>query len=126
MTETKWVQHKSGAGPKYRLANTFRGSWTVWRVPDDLSNMTYELPLDEYQACDPPEKWENVSGECRSTRLLSGVFCFSHGHNEALGADCNDDYQVRKVPVVFPDPHGRANVLESGGYAFIVERRVPA
>lgn len=113
MNKTRWVQHISGQGEKWEVDRFVHG--VSWRVCRDGS--TFYLPWKEYVDCDPPEQWEDVSGECyvTFTTLLTNKVA-SIGHNKRHLSD-EDGYRLRKVRCA------KSMGVDNPDWAFIVERK---
>lgn len=138
MKSTQWVQHISGQGEKWKVDSEWSADkGTFWLVDVGLGQSA-SLPKSEYVLCTPPERWEDVTGECSIfgdvRRECLGI---SHGrppfytdpilewsklnliHREpgwALG------YRLRKVRYADCSQHGTENYRYRN--AFIVEKRV--
>lgn len=64
----KYVQHISGQGEKWEVEYLEHDYPHLWRVKDHQDKNPYSnscawLPKSEYRLCDPPEEWEDVTGE---------------------------------------------------------------
>lgn len=113
---SKWVQHKSGQGEKWELTEEQSSTYgTVeWRVKAKEHEYFHEVPKSEYVLVDPPEQWEDITGQC--------VWTDSNYHECYIKVTPSGDrieaqieppcpYRVRKID----GPHN--------GPAFIVERK---
>jgi hypothetical protein len=66
---SKWVQHKSGQGDKWKRIDTERNQdsksdgWIV-ESKEGLGHLI--LPRSEYHECPAPERWIDVTGHCNS------------------------------------------------------------
>lgn len=109
----QYVQHKSGQGEKWE---TF-GEWTAelgefWKTHVGCGQSA-SLPKSEYVECDPPEVWEDVTGECHVASWGRGRPQLVHNDKPIPG----HGYRVRKVRTTV-EPNGSTNT-----WAFIVERK---
>jgi len=111
------VQHISGVGEKWEMVDddyntsTRNKDWSV--MAHEIGDRHY-LPRSEYRLCDPPERWVNVTGDCR---LMDGNrFQCCIVHND-IPIATGIGYRLRKVEVNFIDG---GNPL---GWAFIVEKK---
>lgn len=67
MSESRYVQHVSGQGEKWKLWDQQHAGpgfcyWKVHSLQDYDSHTT--LPKSEYRLCEPPERWVDVTGWC--------------------------------------------------------------
>ena len=72
---TQYVQHISGKGEKWKLvgeSNSF-----IWKAYGQ-GGVVY-LPTSEYQICDSPEEWEDVT---KKYKILNGAESVVLGSNE--------------------------------------------
>jgi len=115
MSDTRWVQHKSGMGEKWKVdRDEFSFTWLCWGTADDKGPYTCHLPKSEYVPCPPPERWVDVTEECEWNERK---YMFIHN-----GRECGTAYHIRKVKVK------RGYVPEegcvcNGEWAFIVEKK---
>jgi len=109
---SKWVQHKSGVGEKWKLRDCAYNDQDhkTWVLEPNFSIASnfMELPRSEYIEVSPPVVWEDVTDWFNPPDLTFT----SH-----IGSGC----EIRKVPVNFVGP-GKQNGCEKGT-AFIIEKR---
>lgn len=107
----KYVQHISGQGNKWEVLGDQINGWKV-RVPEGLAmGAGTWFPKSEYRPCDPPEEWEDVTGECREGETLfhiSPVSLITHKSGHLMK---NEGFRVRKIDYLHNGP------------CFIVERK---
>ena len=84
----QWVQHKSGAGEKWKVINTRESAWLVQSPKNEQVN--WDLPKSEYIPCEPPEQWEEVAVTIRE----------EPGHSYCLEAISADGKTVASVRVL--------------------------
>ena len=60
MGSKQWVQHVSGMGEKWEVKDDEDKSW--WVTTLGQRHIAYRLPKSEYRLCEPPERWEDVTG----------------------------------------------------------------
>ena len=60
----RWVQHKSGQGEKWEVIDSGYASISA-KFPATGPTSQLILPKSEYVACDPPERWEDVTDRIR-------------------------------------------------------------
>ncbi len=113
----QYVQHMSGQGPKYLILEG-RPTWmrdacivscSEWAVQGPISQ--HLLPKSDYHVCDPPEVWEDVTGECSISSWCGGHPQLIHDNRPVPG----NGYRVRKVQA--------KEALLPNSWAFIVERK---
>lgn len=117
MNNKKWVQHISGQGEKWGIVDLWPNHPHLWRVIDHQNKQHGDgcawFPKSEYILCDPPEEWEDVTGECEwmnsGSELTATIYHLGH----CLTA--NRGYRFRKVKLAELDGFTRE--------AFIVERK---
>jgi hypothetical protein len=121
MKEKKWIQHISGQGQKWELVSDWH-----WH------NGFHFLPKSEYVDCEPPEEWEDVTGEFYATENWpSERWSKSNGiarnDNNMFWVPCEEHNRagdrLRKVQLLRCD----GDHLALGSYktvsAFIIERK---
>jgi hypothetical protein len=110
MNDTKWVQHISGQGKKWKNVSSFYGS-SQWMVEAEMNGNHHFLPKSEYVPCDPPEKVVDVTAQCEA-------YGASIAHNtQIIGYNC---YNLRKVKLYKAESSSVKNCEQ---WAFIVERK---
>lgn len=126
---SRWVQHISGQGQKWEVYEPHNSSklWAV-NLGDARDNCAY-LPVFEYVLCDPPEQWEDVTGECHAIEVYpeiplhfqGGIASSNHDVLFEKSKTHGMSYQLRKVEVNRVGP-GIPNGCKKQ-WSFIVERR---
>jgi hypothetical protein len=110
MKNKKWVQHISGQGEKWELANpgVLETGWTVWAKD---RNFVFSLPKSEYVECEGPERWH----EC-TRQIISITDLLSEGDAMVL------EHRTNGTRIVL-----KANETRWAwkGDALVVERKVP-
>ena len=113
MIKTKWVQHISGQGEKYPVyVGADEYTWTIQKEDHWL-----HIPKSEYRLCDPPERWVDVTEECKVSPLAGSEL--SHGDMKIY---LPMGYRLRKVEAYFTE-QDRTRGITTAQHAFIVERR---
>lgn len=110
----RWVQYKNDPnGEKWEVVDELPVQWVVSQgagIPRAV------LPKLDYLICDPPEEWEDVTGECDWCGGLA--FFGDEIVTEQRG------YRFRKVQVNFPaEGQAPTGTPAHCGWAFIIERR---
>lgn len=62
MSDSRWVQHISGQGEKWKVDRENDYQWGI--VPRESGIGFHYLPKSEFILCDPPEVWKDVTKEC--------------------------------------------------------------
>ena len=120
----KWVQHISGQGEKWEVTEEWTDGFHAQRKSGQV---VYAIPRSEYIPCDPPEQWEDVTGECTWSDNSYHEFYLKADNGDRVEANCLSAslhgfwYRVRKVQLrtEYRD-HALGHRLV---WAFIVERR---
>ena len=118
MDKQRWVQHVSGQGEKWKVAQEYQERWDC-PVPTGSVGVSLVtmLPKSEYVLCAPPERWVNVTWECeiRPTEIVHQLKDFNR---IVLGTHCSlyEGYRLRKV---------HCKCLDSTDWSIIVEKREP-
>jgi hypothetical protein len=60
MSRKQWVQHRSGDGDKWKVIEELSLQWVV---EQGMAIRHSVLPKVEYVICEPPEEWEDVTGD---------------------------------------------------------------
>ena len=123
---SKWVQHKSGQGDKWKRIDTERNQdsksdgWIV-ESKERLGHLI--LPRSEYHECPAPERWIDVTGHCNSfTKGEGKAICIAHSGQDVLSRP--DLYRFRKVQLNFPAEEKAAEGKPArSGWAFVIEQR---
>ena len=112
MGETRWVQHISRQGQKWKLTCEGPSDSACWYVGP------YALPKSEYRLCEPPERWVDVTAHCfyQGNTLMEGPE--EGGHKWILSVEGihSGGYRLRKIDCDTADKK----------WAFIVEKKEPA
>lgn len=125
MNKKQWVQHISGQGEKWEV-RVFASPGDVnhelqWLVEDKGQRAyLYYLPKSEYRLCDPPDEWEDVTGQCYVILPSPGI------PNEYIGGIGFSDHSVILRPVYhFANMMLRLTRIDGmhNGPAFIIERK---
>ena len=125
---SRWVRHKSGQGEKWKVrdcsynANLRNRTWVI-DCDFKISSNCMELPRSEYILTDPPEEWQDVTGEFHATeKWPSMTHSMSNGISGPedkmfwIPSDHHDGtLMLRKVDVTYE--------ACKYAHAFIVERR---
>lgn len=123
-TSMRYVQHKSGQGEKWEVIESARpegitDNWCVRRGTEwlvrakDHPKAWHILPQSEYQLCEPPEVWKDVTHECEVRSGFNadgGRLSFAH-LNRMVGSQAG--YRLREVEIFNHSYH----------WAFIVEQK---
>jgi len=64
MSDTKWVQHFSRKGEKYKVTGEDHPDHVFWECEYARDHL-FHLPKTEYNLCTPPERWEVVPLDSR-------------------------------------------------------------
>jgi hypothetical protein len=120
----QYVQHISGQGEKWLVEGENNFGWII----GDKAGHHYvaTLPKSEYRLCDPPEVWQDVTGECVFKTDVKRIFHESspgsYGGVSVIGDGCLlfAGYRFRKIQYV------SLGKERGDGYAFIVEKLVKA
>ncbi|MGL5937069.1 MAG: hypothetical protein ACRCZI_15770 [Cetobacterium sp.] len=112
MDKPQWVQHKSMQGEKYRVSVELSVQWRCDPMGKDEGY--YYLPKTDYLLCSPPEVWDDVTSECETGMIYTGISIGSH----TISGSMADGYRLRKVELA-KDNHGYAAKC----WAFIVEKQ---
>ena len=111
---SKYVQHKSGVGEKWKVEGEEEDVWYIKREPFNLW-----LPRSEYLEVPGPERWEDVTEFMHEDSMIPGNYEYrAHKHDwysNVLGVDFGNGFRLRKVQ------------LQLGGlpkWAFIIEKKV--
>lgn len=63
----QYVQHISGQGEKWEVSKACEDYFVTTKYMNDGNMM--RLPKSEYDLCDPPEEWRDVTEECEVTEM---------------------------------------------------------
>lgn len=118
MNERKFVQYKNDPnGKKWEVHEELSDRYDVF-----LGGKYFVFPKSDYIPCAPPERWTDVTADCR---LTEGTWPYPDGTANAIQQDSYilwrasshaSGYRMRKVLVQM---EGRAGTA----WAFIVEKR---
>lgn len=120
MMGRRWVQHISGQGEKWEVFSERIYEWSVlprYQITDLYTNGNHFLPKSEYRLCNPPEEWEDVTGECGAFPWTWDPSHPSHEHDGTFYISHNwslvkkGEYRITKIDGMHNGP------------AFIIERR---
>jgi hypothetical protein len=123
---SKWVQHKSGQGDKWKRIDSEKNQdpkWDGWIVESKEGLGQLILPRSEYQECPAPERWIDVTGHCNSfTKGEGKATCLAHSGLDVLSRP--DLYRLRKVQGNW-SAEGKASEGKAApsGWAFVIEQR---
>lgn len=109
MSDTKYVQHKSGIGEKWEIMCQNICQYGAKHEMKDAIGAHW-LPKSEYVPCEPPERWEDVTSEYEAGQHCGVQTLHIPGHR-GIGLLQGD--RLRKIAV--------SNNLKQ---AFIIERKV--
>lgn len=123
----QYVQHISGVGEKWELDGKRSDEYESgidWCVKAKNEGLHF-LPKSEYRLCDPPERWVDVTKDCRVDEYANRVGEFLsilHGNKpltDAFNVMSKDNgYRIRKVQ--FPSNEN----VNCKIWAFIIEQKV--
>ena len=115
-----WVQHKNG-GEKFALIGNDDLEFTY--EVSNARNIGYSLPKSEYEPCEAPEVWEDVTEqcfECHDSRDMPKAFIGGIQDKEGRmmfeGTFHSRGYRLRKVS-------GSSLAICGLKWAFVVERK---
>ena len=108
MNKKRWVQHISGQGEKWEVEGL--GESKVRWITDGRDGLRNHLPKSEYILCNPPEEWENVTGEYLTNGFVIGQTSSPEKYTWLKKGD-----RIRKVKLLDANYHPTD--------AFIVKRK---
>jgi hypothetical protein len=75
MSESRWVQHQSGQGEKWKVLDEEENEHCFLAESPIASLYYWALPKSEYRLCEPPERWIDVKPEniCELKQLCSDL-----------------------------------------------------
>lgn len=111
---SKWVCHISGQGRKFEIDEVASGH-DYWYAKLE-GGSRYDLPKSEYEACDPPEEWEDVTKEYDVKFVNNDRLRIMRGGANVIRQA--QDFRLRKIQL-------REEISYQGQWAFIIERRKP-
>lgn len=115
-----FVQHKSGQGEKWEVHD---GHAVFYETVKKCEGFHGYLPKSEYLPCEPPERWVDVTADCR---LTEGTWPTPDGTANAILVDSYilwrasshaSGYRLRKVQLWTSSQDGAQR------WAYIVEKR---
>ena len=113
--DKRYVCHISGQGEKWEVVGEDSQRWHTPYVP--VCELCLYLPKSEYRLCDTPERWVDVTEQCKVSPLAGSEL--SHGDVKVyfpMG------YRFRKVRA-YIDEFNQDLGRKVESYAFIVERK---
>jgi hypothetical protein len=113
---SKYVQHKSGHGEKWPLADCQLAGSNVWDIAASTVSNYLVLPKSEYVEVPGPEVWVDVTSEC----LVHCMNRILHPPAKVTVEGCGP-YRLRKVQLWTVQPC--TNILGEAQWAFMVEQK---
>jgi len=111
---SQWVRHKSGEGNKWEL-DAHGQSTHVWRVKAlEKDYLFLYLPKSEYEPCEAPVIWEDVTDQCALGGTQEGALGIWHAGVNVIHHRIT--YRFRKVS-------GSSLAICGLKWAFVVERK---
>ena len=93
----QWVQSKySKDAIKWKIHFQSSMAYYAWH-PNMASAEAALLPKSEYDPCEPPERWEDVTGECSTETCDEGESKLMHDGRCIAYASCHGDSHYRFV-----------------------------
>jgi hypothetical protein len=121
---SNWVQHISGQGEKWEVAEFEHNYPHLWRAKDHQQDKLGEscvwLPKSEYILCAPPKQWEDVTGSLTIEESYMGLGQLKYQDGTLVH---NQDHRLRKIRVADCAAHGTPEYRYRD--VFIIERRKP-
>ena len=106
---SKWVQHKSGQGERWEVANEWHEIWDC--TPLLACRYAIYLPKSEYVEVSPPKVWEDVTEMITvQVKADSCSIGYRDGHPMLW---CSQGYRIMKVKGYDVKPTGWAFVMEA-------------
>lgn len=116
MSEKRWVQHISGQGEKWEVEKEVS---STWRTKSEMINeyarpQSCFLPKSEYRLCEPPDEWEDVTGECYVVDETDGSFpgCIANGDHYILLTKSGHFYKGMRLRKIDGMHNGPAFIIE--------------
>jgi len=119
---TRYVQHVSGQGKKWRLASTTYNDRAQhdWSVEGEFTEENHYLPKSEYRLCEPPERWREITESCQTVNRIGAEQGSMLEDQHVVIARIERGYRLRKVQ--FWRPLEQLDRIQRADWAFIVEQ----
>lgn len=129
----QYVQHISGQGKKWSLHIATSPEEVIYGAfyPDvyfvKVGERYLHLPKSEYQPCDPPTVWKDVTGECNAGPEQDVWHLWRLGIGGARRLfNVPSGYRIRKVKLFDKKTDECTTPFYMEVYAFIIEQEQPS